>query len=92
LPTIIVTDDNFKLVIHTRGEHEPRHIHVWKAGRLAIVNLGDNDQQHPWLAEVRYGMSKKDAKQAVELVKQNKGFLWRRWDEIWREIHGERNE
>jgi Domain of unknown function (DUF4160) len=63
-------------------EHAPSHVHVFKAGGQAKIELG-NGQQPPSLIMVQ-GMSTKDAKRAVEIVTKYQDKLL----ETWEEFHG----
>ncbi len=86
MPTEIV-QDGFTVIIYTRDEHEPPHVHVFKAEGEAIINLGDEDT----LSEIDkvYDMSLKDARKALGIVEDNLEHLQTRWNEIWRQRHGQ---
>lgn len=88
MPTEI-EKDGFKVIIHTRDEHEPPHVHVWKGRGETIINLGGDKGGYPELEDVNAHMSEKDARRAWDLVAENNGFLLKRWRQIWREVHGE---
>lgn len=78
--------DGFEVIINTRDEHLPPHVHVWKAGAEVIINIGNRDTA-PSIEEVNE-MSRKDAYRALEIVKDNQRVFLRRWWQIWRTIHG----
>jgi hypothetical protein len=86
MPTEI-EENGFQVMIYTRNEHEPPHVHVWKGSGEAIINLGGEKGGYPELYDVNEPMSKKDAYRALEIVTRNNGFLIKRWREIWRTVH-----
>ena len=63
-------------------DHDPPHIHAFKAGGQAKIALG-NLEVTPSLIFVQ-GMSAKDARKAIELVTENQVELL----EEWKEFHG----
>jgi hypothetical protein len=81
MPTIL-KQDGFSVRIYP-NDHFPSHVHVFKAGGEAKINLG-SETEHPSLVEC-WGMSDKDAGKALELVIAHQKELL----EKWREIHGE---
>jgi hypothetical protein len=72
--------DGFAFRIYS-NDHNPSHVHVYKAGEAVIINIGD-DHTAPSFRENR--MSNKNAKKALEIVAQKQDYLLRKW----REIHG----
>lgn len=86
MPTVI-TQDGFEVVIYTRDEHLPPHVHVWKAEGEVVINLGDINTG-PEIHEVN-GMPIRDARKALNIVEDNQNHLLARWNEIWRQIHGQ---
>jgi hypothetical protein len=85
MPTI-KKQDGFEVVINTRDEHLPPHVHVWNADGEVIINLG-NSRTAPSQHEVN-GMAKKDVKKALEIVTDNQRVFLKEWWRIWRQIHG----
>jgi hypothetical protein len=61
-------------------DHDPPHVHVFKAGGQAKVALGDSDEV-PSLIMVQ-GMSAKEAKAAVSIVAANQIYLLEQWEEF----------
>ena len=47
-----IEQEGFKVMIYTRDEHEPPHVHVWKGGGEAVINLGGIKGGYPDLFEV----------------------------------------
>ncbi|PYP85612.1 MAG: DUF4160 domain-containing protein [Blastocatellia bacterium AA13] len=72
--------DGFAFRIYS-NDHNPSHVHVFKAGRVVIINLGDS-RTAPSFRENK--MSTRDAKRALAIVAQKQSYLLRKW----REIHG----
>lgn len=77
MPTVL-TENGFEVMIHT-DDHKPAHVHVYKGG-LVIINL-NNRRTAPSVREVR-GMSRKEVRDALILVTNNKKVLARRWRKI----------
>ncbi len=61
-------------------EHIPPHVHVFKAGGQAKIEIG-NPEQLPSLISVQ-GMSAKDAKRAIEIVTEHQDKLLQKWEEF----------
>lgn len=81
MPTIL-TKDGFKVRIYP-NDHLPAHVHVFKAGGEALINLlGENGC--PEFISVSSGMSDRDAIKALEIVEANQIQLL----EKWKEYHG----
>lgn len=64
------------------NDHEPMHVHVFKAEGEVVINLGDEDTA-PVVRE-NIGMRAKDERRALEIVGENQEFLMAEW----RRIHG----
>ena len=79
MPTVL-RESGFRVVIYTRDEHPPAHVHVWKAGGEAVFQLG-GEAELPSLREVN-GMPKRDARRALDLVTAHQESLLARWEEI----------
>ena len=61
------------------NDHQPAHVHVFKAGAEAVINLA------PMSIRENYRMPKKDLRKAVEIVASHRELL----RQAWREIHGD---
>lgn len=76
----VFDESGFRGQIYT-DDHEPPHIHVFKAGaEIIVLLLGD---QAPAIRRNK-GMSLRDAKRALALVAEHQEEALR----IWEEIHG----
>ncbi|MGH9837636.1 MAG: DUF4160 domain-containing protein [Blastocatellia bacterium] len=64
-------------------DHEPKHTHVKKAGREAVINLGDETTK-PWVRENK-GMNERNRRRALQIAGEYQHYLI----EKWREIHGD---
>ena len=80
MPTLL-TQDGFDVMIYTR-DHPPAHVHVWKAGGEAVIDLG-GDAAAPSVRDFKK-MRKESVRKAVRMVEENQAFLLIQW----REIHG----
>ena len=60
------------------NDHQPPHVHVFKAGTEAIIEL------MPLAIRENYRMSRNDLRVAVDLVAANHAALI----DAWRQIHG----
>jgi hypothetical protein len=60
-------------------DHDPPHVHVFKAGGQAKIALGSGDTL-PSLIMVQ-GMSAKIAKAALAIVIENQADLLEKWEE-----------
>jgi len=74
MPTII-RQEGFDITIFT-NDHEPPHVHVFKAGAELIVNL------NPVGIRDNYRMSKREARKAIRIVSSHRELLLRAWGEI----------
>jgi Domain of unknown function (DUF4160) len=61
-------------------EHDPPHVHVFKAGGQAKIELG-NPERQPSLIMLQ-DMSAKEAKRAIEIVVQHQDQLLEKWEEF----------
>ena len=73
--------DGFIFRIYS-DDHEPSHVHVIKAGREVVINIGDVNTR-PFFRENK-SMRKKDAVRALAIVAEQQEVLL----EVWRQIHG----
>ncbi|MBW4440712.1 MAG: DUF4160 domain-containing protein [Plectolyngbya sp. WJT66-NPBG17] len=78
MPTLL-RQDGFEIRIYF-DDHDPPHIHAFKAGGQAKIALGSLDVS-PSLMLVQ-GMSAKDARKAIELVTENQIELLEKWEEF----------
>jgi len=74
----IMTQGGFQVMIFT-NDHHPPHVHVFKAGTEAMINLV------PVRIRENCRMPKKNLRKAVEIVASNQELL----RQAWREIHGD---
>lgn len=82
MPTVHRQDGfQFKVLLPPR-EHGPAHVHVSKAGGIAVVNLPDARQTLS--LRTVYDMKDSDVVAAVRLVEENVDKLLR----AWRKYHG----
>ncbi len=79
MPTVL-TKSGFRVVIYTRDEHPPAHVHVWRAEGEVVIRLGDRNDL-PDVREVN-GMPRRDVRRALDLVTNNQEMLLARWEEI----------
>lgn len=80
MPTII-RRDGFQVVIWT-NDHEPMHVHIFKAGGELAVNLGDSNTA----VSVRdnFGMSNKDERKAFGYSQRKSGVFEKQMDRnLW---------
>jgi hypothetical protein len=80
MPTLL-RQDGFDIRMYF-DDHDPPHVHVFKAGGQAKIKLGRLDVL-PRLILVQ-GMSVKDAKAAISIVTEYQTYLL----EKWQEYHG----
>lgn len=89
MPTVL-TLDGFRFVIYY-GDHEPAHVHVFRAGDECVINLGrlpvvdeqgkvTDPGEAPALRETYMG--RKDTRRALEIAYENQGYLLARWEDI----------
>lgn len=77
----VLRQDGFSFRIRS-NDHNPSHVHVFKAEEEAVIDIGDGDTA-PSLQK-NYNMSRKNAKRALSMVAKNQVYLLGRW----RGIHG----
>jgi hypothetical protein len=73
MPTVL-RNNGIEVMIYTR-DHLPKHVHCFAGDEEVIISLD------PLGIRVSYA-SNRVARQAFELVKQNKDFLIAEWDRI----------
>jgi Domain of unknown function (DUF4160) len=79
--TTIHRERGFAFRIH-KADHPPPHVHVWKAGAVMKVRLGDSAAS-AWVEDAGE-MRSPDVVRAVRIVEAN----WAAFLEKWKEIHG----
>ncbi|MCY7272298.1 MAG: DUF4160 domain-containing protein [Phormidesmis sp. CAN_BIN44] len=77
MPTLL-RQDGFDIRVYF-DDHDPPHVHVFKAGGQAKIELGRLDVL-PSLILVQ-GMSVKDAKAAISIVTEHQTYLLEKWEE-----------
>ena len=80
MPTLI-RQDGFDIRMYF-DDHDPPHVHVFKAGGQAKIAIGDSNTV-PSLLLVQ-GMNSKEAKAALRVVTQHQTKLL----ETWEDYHG----
>lgn len=73
--------DGFKFYVYP-NDHKPSHIHIKKAGKEIVINIGDTNTK-PNVREIR-GMDLKDMSKALRITAERQEFLLIEW----RRIHG----
>lgn len=80
MPTVL-RKNGFDFLIYT-NDHLPGHVHIFKAGKETIIDLGTADKA-PTIREI-VGMNRKDVVKALQLVFEYQDYLLAKW----KEIHG----
>jgi hypothetical protein len=80
MPTVLRLD-GFEVIIYTRGEHLPRHVHVFRGGEEIVIEIG------PMAVRENF-MRPKNAARAWLLVAEHEAFLNEQWDLHWSKQHG----
>lgn len=76
----VVNEAGFEIKILT-GDHEPPHVHVYKAGKKAKITIGDSNN-FPTLIK-NTGMNKTQIAKSLSLVKQYQDILRDKWTQIY---------
>lgn len=79
MPTIL-RSNGFLFVIHP-NDHEPPHVHIFRAGAEMIINLGI-DGGEPVIRDV-YRMRNRDIEVALANTRVNNDVFLRRWREVY---------
>ena len=74
MPTLLL-QDGFKFFFYA-NEHDPKHIHVQKAGEFVKIELLT-------LRVFNNHMKPKELKKVLLIVEENQGDFERRWDEYF---------
>jgi hypothetical protein len=80
MPTILRIE-GFEVVILTRDEHPPPHVHVYHAEEEIVIELEP-------LAIRESRMRPKNAAKAWLIVQNKQDLLLYRWNQIWKMRHG----
>ena len=78
MPTLL-RQDGFAVRIYT-NDHEPMHVHVFRAEGEVVINL--NDANMPPFVRENIGMRARDERHALEIVGDNQEFLIAQWRRI----------
>jgi hypothetical protein len=71
----ILKRDGFRVMIYP-NDHDPPHVHVFKGGREAIIDIA------PMGIRRNYRMSGRNLRRALEIIEENRDILIAAWDEI----------
>jgi len=82
MPTVRV-EGGFAIKVNTRGEHNPPHVHVIKAGGEIRVLIGDEETSPSYWDEKR-AMATSDKVKAVMLVDKYQAECLA----VWRKFNG----
>jgi hypothetical protein len=75
MPTVL-RHEGYSFSFH-KGDHEPPHVHVRRAGGVAIVDIGNGSgEAHLRLHE---GLKRHEIRRAVELVEDHRPQLLDAW-------------
>ncbi len=77
----VLRQEGFAIEIYT-DDHEPAHVHIWKAGVEVVINLGEATAA-PAIRGIN-GMKKNEVRKAYSIVEKNLAYL----RESWRQYHG----
>lgn len=78
MPTVLEQDGFQIKVFLPPREHGPAHVHVYKAGAVAVINLPDATQPLT-LRSVSKKMRNADVVAAVRLVEAHVEMCWIHW-------------
>ncbi len=76
MPTIL-RQSGFSVMIYTK-DHAPMHVHVKHQGNVAIIEFEDEVTLRN-----NYGFNRRQLKQALLIVTENRQMLIERWREIY---------
>jgi Domain of unknown function (DUF4160) len=79
MPTLL-RQDGFEIRMYF-NDHDPPHVHAFKAGGQVKVGLGSLEVS-PSLLLVQ-GMSDKDVKKAIAIVMEHQAELLDKWEEFY---------
>ncbi len=77
MPTIW-SERGFTFMIHT-NDHEPAHVHAYKAGGVALINIIDLHTRKV------IKMKKQDVRLAKQIIAANRDFFLSEWERIHRD-------
>jgi hypothetical protein len=78
MPTVL-RQDGFDIMIYT-NDHPPAHVHVWKAGHVVLIDLG-NGSTAPSIRENKR-MPASDVRKVLNIVGEHQKYLIEKWDDI----------
>ncbi len=76
MPTIL-NEKGYRFFFYS-NEHLPKHVHISGKGGEAKIHLDSLTLIY------NYGFKKKELKTIIEIVKNNRFFFFRKWDEFYR--------
>lgn len=82
----VLLRNGYRVTINT-NDHAPPHVHVLKNNGVIVVHLNGRNGDEAgvlWIRETR-GLSVREAREAMEIVRENFDLCAAKW----REIHGE---
>lgn len=74
MPTVL-RQEEYEVVIYI-NDHPPPHVHAFKGGGEAKINLDPVEVVQAWK------MNKATARKAKRVVAENQAYLLERWEEI----------
>jgi hypothetical protein len=78
MPTVL-RRNGFRFVINT-DDREPAHVHVYKGGKVVLINLGGGGVK-PYVRKVRR-TRKSDVKKALIIASEYQRYLLDQWEAI----------
>jgi hypothetical protein len=76
MPKIVETE-GYSVLIYTRGEHPPAHVHVEHCGsKIKIIIYEDAVEYHSFKGAIP---KNSEVKKALEIVAQNLAICWIVW-------------
>lgn len=72
---VVLRSGKFQVVIYVH-DHTPPHVHVFSAGKNAKINLD------PVRVVENVQFNRRELRQAVQLIEENRTLLQERWDTI----------
>ncbi len=74
----IIEIEGYRVVVYTRDEHPPAHVHVEKTGSTIKIMLGENAVEvHSYKGEP----SRREIRRAAEIVAEYLAQCWAIWKE-----------
>ena len=79
MPKALPDKDGFSFIIHL-NDHEPSHVHVYKAGAYAQFYLGS--KRKPPRLRKNIKMKRNEVRRALQLVCKHQKALLKKWRKI----------